>query len=234
MLRHLALFLLAATTPLSAAAPPRSFTVTSFDRIRVEGPYAVTLAVGRSPFARAEGSSAALDRIDLRVEGRTLIIRQRSVATTGQGGASGSPLRIAIGTPDLRSAFLVGSGSLAIDRLRGLSIDVAVSGSGRLSVAAIEADRLTAGVQGSGGLTLAGKVKSVTMSASGAPLLSAPNLIADEARITAEGVAEVTATVRSRATVFAAGTGIVRLAGNPACVLRVSGSASVEGCAGGR
>ena len=234
MLRHLALFLLAATTPLSAAAPLRSFTVTSFDRIRVEGPYAVTLSVGRSPFARAEGSAAALDRIDLRVEGRTMIIRQRSVATSGQGSASGPPVRIALGTPDLRVASLSGAGSLAIDRLRGLSIDVAVSGPGRLTVATIEADRLFAAVQGSGGLTLAGRVKSASLTASGAPVLAAAALIAEEAKISAEGAAEVTATVRSRATVFAAGTGIVRLSGQPTCVQRLSGSATIEGCAGGR
>lgn len=227
----LAPLLLAAPAPLSAAALPRSFTITSFDRIRVEAPYAVSLATNRAPFARAEGSAAALDAIDLRVEGRTLIIRQRS---GWFNGGAGSPVRISLGTHDLRSASLTGSGSLAIDRLRGLSAEVAVAGSGSLSVGQVTADRLTGSVQGSGSLSLAGRVKSASLSAWGTPTLGAEGLIADEVVVAAEGTGEVDASVRSRAKVTASGTVRVRLSGSPACMLKVSGSATVEGCAAGR
>jgi hypothetical protein len=231
MIRHLALFAIAATTPLSAAPLPRNFSVGSFDRVRVEAPFAVTLATGRAPFARAEGPAAALDLIDLRVEGRTLIVRQRS-GWNGRG--MGVPVRISLGTPDIRSAYLLGSGSLAIDRLRGLSVEISVAGPGSLSVGDIAADRLSAGIQGSGGLTLAGKVKSATFALRGSPTISGSSLQADELTIAAEGTGEVEAAVRSRATVTAAGTVQVRLGGAPACILKVSGSALVEGCKAAR
>jgi len=227
MIRHLALFLLAASTPLGAAGLPRSFTVTSFDRVRIEGNYLVTLATGRAPFARAEGRARDLDAIDLRVEGRTLILRQRS--NQGSDG-SGPPVRIALGTPDLRSAALLGAGSLTIDRLKGLSVDVAVQGPGQLKVAHVTADRLGAGVQGSGSLTLAGKVETATLTARGTAVLAAGNLSADQVTIAAEGGSEVDALATARATVTAAGPVQVRLAGKPSCTLRVSGSASVSGC----
>ena len=45
------------TAALPAAAAERSYTLTSFDRIRVEGPFAVDLVTNRSPFARATGSA---------------------------------------------------------------------------------------------------------------------------------------------------------------------------------
>lgn len=221
-----------AATAASAAALPRSFTVTSFDRIRVEGPYGVTLSTGRAPFARAEGSAAALDAIDLRVEGRTLIIRQRGEMVRPGGTI---PVRISVGTPDLRSASLIGAGSLSIDRLRGLSVDVAVAGPGSLRVGDVTADRVSAGVQGSGTLFLAGKVKSAALVSRGTAVLNAASLAADEVTIAAEGAGELSAEARSRATVAAAGTVMVRLTGAPACVQRVSGSAEVSGCRpGGR
>ncbi|GAA4007962.1 hypothetical protein GCM10022280_00730 [Sphingomonas swuensis] len=231
MTRHLALFLLAATTPLSAAGLPRSFTVTSFDRIRIEGPYAVTLVVGRSSFGRATGRSVDLDAIDLRVEGRTLILRQRA----NQGAReSGEPVRIALGTPDLRSASLSGSGSLAIDRLRGLDVELRLSGPGSLSVADLDADRVAASVNGSGALRLAGRAKIATLAARGSASLDAERLLSDEATIAAEGSSEASVFARSRATVTASGPVQVRLAGNPACVLKSSGSASVTGCRAAR
>jgi hypothetical protein len=226
----LCLLLLAGPTELGAAGLPRSFTVTSFDRIRVEGPYAVALTTGRAPFARAEGSAAALDAIDLRVDGRTLVIRQRS----GFRGASAIPVRISVGTPDLRSASLIGAGSLSIDRLRGLSLDLGLAGPGSLRVGAIEADRLNAAVQGSGALVLAGRAKVAILSAKGTPVLDASGLQSGDLTILAEGSGEVSAFAGARANVSVAGTVQVRLSGRPACVLKVSGSAAVEGCAAPR
>ncbi len=66
-------FIIVAASPLYAAQ--RNYTVTDFTRVKVEGPFAVTLATNVAPYARASGSQRALDRVSLRVEGRTLIIR---------------------------------------------------------------------------------------------------------------------------------------------------------------
>ncbi len=227
MTRHLLLLLLALSTPLSAAPLPRSFTIGSFDRIRVEGPYQVTVNSGRAPFARAEGPTAAIEAMDLRLEGRTLLIRQRG----GMANASlGTPVRLTVGTHELRSVSLAGAGSLVVDRLKGLSADVALLGPGKLQVRGIEADRLTAGVQGSGSLRLTGRAKVAVLTALGTPTLAAEDLVGDELTVRAEGSGEVAAAARSRASVTAAGIVQVRLTGRPACVLKLRGSASVEGC----
>lgn len=227
MIRHLALFLLAASTPLSAAPLPRSYSVTSFDRVRVEGPYLVTLSTNRAPFARAIGSPAQLDAIDLRVEGRTLIVRQRSGAV--RNGESGR-VEIAVGTPDLRSALLVGSGRLRIDRLKGLEVALGLQGSGVLTVADVQADRVGGAVEGSGKMELAGRSKSATLSARGTGTMRAEALRTAEVTAAADGAAELSAFPAERATVSATGTAMVQLSGSAACTLKVSGSASVSGC----
>ena len=231
MIRPLSLLALLCFAAAPAAALPRTFTVTSFDRIRVEAPFAVTLATGRSSFARADGPAAALDAIDLRVEGRTLILRQRR---SSGGPVLAGPVRISLGTPNLHSASVVGSGSLAIQRLTGLSVDLALGGAGSLTVEEVAADRLVASVQGSGALTLGGRVKTASLTARGAAALLAEALRAEEVTIVAEGTAEVAASARTLARVTAAGTVGVRLSGAPACELKVSGSATVEGCAARR
>jgi hypothetical protein len=227
MMRFLALLSIAVSAPLSAAPLPRSFTVTSFDRVRVEGPYAVTLTTGRAPFARAEGPATALDAIDLRVEGRTLVLRRRSGA--GSGGAVG-PVRIALGSPEVRAVSLSGAGSLEVDRLSGLTVDVALVGSGRLTVATIAADRVTGALQGSGSLRLAGRTKTARLSAGGSGSLEAGDLAAEEVTLSAEGAGVVETMAKRQATIAAAGTVQVRVTGAPACTLRIAGSAEVSGC----
>ena len=123
------LLLAAAASPLAAAQ--RNYSVTDFTRIRVEGPFAVTLATNVAPFARASGSQRALDRVSLRVEGRTLVIRTDRSAWGGAADEDAGPVTIAVGTHDLDQATLSGPGSLAIDRVRGLDFALVLVRIGR-------------------------------------------------------------------------------------------------------
>ena len=85
--------------------------------LELAAPFDVSLATGKAPSARAEGSVTALDTVDLRVEGRTLIVRQRG----GWNGAGKvQPVRVLLSTPDLRAASLLGTGRLQVDRMAGL------------------------------------------------------------------------------------------------------------------
>ena len=92
----LALFLAALAVPASAA--DRNYSVTSFDRIRVEGPYAVSVTTNVSPFARASGSLAAMDGVSLRVEGRTLYVRAERSAWGGKPDQPAGPVTLKVGT----------------------------------------------------------------------------------------------------------------------------------------
>lgn len=227
MTRFLALALLSLAAPLSAAPTSRNFTITSFDRIRMEAPFDVTLATRKAPFARAEGSPATLDAIDLRVEGRTLIVRQRA---GWNGAGKAGPVRLSLGTPDLRSVTLVGSGRLRIDRMSGLSITLGLAGPGQIGIADLRADLIDLQAGGSGAVALAGVIKKGRITAEGTSVIDAAALQSEELVIQSEGNSEVRASARRLVDVNASGSSTVTLSNPVACTQRVSGAASVSNC----
>src|SRR4051794_24958787 len=122
-------FLLAVSATVALSAPAncatRSFGIESFTKIRVSGPYKVSVATGVAPFAQANGSPAALDRVALEVRGDTLVV-QTNPSWGGYPGLDTGPVEISIGTHDLTSASLIGAGRIAIDRVKGLTFGLSV------------------------------------------------------------------------------------------------------------
>ena len=221
----LALALLAASAPLAAAE--RGFSVTDFDRIRVDGPYKVTLATGRSPGARAFGAQGAIDAVTVEVQGRTLIVKRNSQTWGGYPGQSAGPVEVRITGYALRAATLNGAGSLAVDKLKGASIDLLVAGSGLLTVAAVEADRLTVGVTGNGRAAVAGKAAIAQLAVRGTGVIDGAKLIAKDARIAADGPGTITVAATVTANVMSNGAGEIVVLGDPACTVKAMGSGTV-------
>ena len=221
-------FVLTAASPLYAAQ--RTYTVTDFNRVRVEGPYAVTLATKVAPFARASGSQRALDRVSVRVEGRTLVIRVDRSAWGAQPDEQAGPVTIAVGTHDIEQAVLLGPGSLAIDRVRGLNFALSSFGSGAASIGDVTVDRLRVSAQGSGSLRVAGTTKQFDATLNGPGLIDAAGLSAKDASLSAMGPASLRAVVTNTAKINATGTATITIEGGAACVQKVAGSAVVNGC----
>src|SRR3954470_9405027 len=134
--------------PAAAAAADRTYTVTDFDRIQVDGPYEVAVTTGGSSGAQASGSQISLDAVTVEVSGGILRVHANRSAWGGYPGEPVEPARIRVTTHDLKSAGVPGAGSVAVDRLRALREDLSVAGSGRLSVGAIEADQLVVALLG--------------------------------------------------------------------------------------
>jgi len=218
----------AAATPADAAT--RSYTITSFTRVRVEGAYAVAISTNRGPFARATGDQAALDRVKVRVEGTTLVVSADPGGWGGYPGQPTGPVRIEAGTPDITAATVNGTSSLDIDRVRGLEFGLSLQGSGLARIADAEADRLKVALSGSGSVRVAGKALALTAIVRGSGSLDATGLAAKDAVIGAEGAAVVRATVAGSAKVDAAGVAAVELTGSPTCRTKVIGTATVSGC----
>ena len=228
--RLLAFGLSAASLPAAGAAADRNYTVTSFDRIRVDGPYRVQLTTGVSPFARAKGSSAAIDGIEVAVEGRTLIVRKSQSGWGGYPAKDKGPVTISLGTHELTRVWLNGSGSLDVSAVRGQSFDLSLVGSGAVSVGKLDVDRLNASVMGSGSARLAGKAAKATTMASGTGSFDAAALTVKDATVTAEGSAVLTLAATNSAKIAALGTATVEMSGGGACTVRSSGSAVINGC----
>ena len=224
--------LMLASLPATAAAPTaqRNYSVTSFDRIRVDGPYEVRLKTNVAPFARASGTAAAIDGVSVKVEGRTLIVRPSSGGWGGYPGENRGPVTIEVGTHDLGTAWLNGAGTLVIDKIKGLTFDLAIQGAGSVRIETADVDQLKLGMSGSGSVRIAGRAASMTATVRGTSSLDAEALAVKDAVIGAEGPSIVRATVTNAAKVDALGLAAITLAGKPSCTVNAKGSASVTGC----
>ena len=227
MTRFLAPAALLAAVAAPAVAAERSYSVVDFDRIQIEGPYQVTIVTGGASQAQAVGDQAAIDRLTVDVQGRTLRIRANRSAWGGAPGGAGS-LRVTLRTRTVAAASVIGSGSLALDRARGLRVDLAVSGSGRLAVAAVEADNLSVGLLGSGKVTLAGSARQLRASIQGSGDLDGERLVADDAVLTADTAGRIAFDARRTARVTAMGPGEVTIGGAGKCVVTGLSAAAVS------
>ena len=218
----------AAAAPAGAAT--RNFGVSGFDRIRVDGPFKVSLKVGVAPFAVATGSTTAVDAVAIEVNGRTLVVRGNRSSWGGYPGEAKGPVEISIGTHELTAAWLNGAGSLAIDKAKGLSFDLSVQGAGTASIGAVAVDQLKISLSGTASASIAGSAPRLTAIVRGISTLDAPGLTTKDATIGAQGPATVRLTVTETAKVDAQGAAAVALTGNPACIVKAVGSATVNGC----
>lgn len=211
----------------AARAAERGFSVTSFDRVRVEGPFIVTLATGRAVSARATGTPAALDRVQIRVEGRTLLVRA-GTSWGGFPGAGEGPVRLALTTPSLETAILLGSGTLDIDRMSGARVILTVEGSGRLTAGSIETDNASLAVAGAGAIAASGRARMGAVVARGQGSVAAAGLTVADLTVVAETASPVTITATRSARVTSTGLGPVEIGGSAACEVRQTGAGPVR------
>ena len=218
-----------------APAPPsraadRNLSVTTFEKIRLEGPFQVSVTTGVAPFARISGSQAGLETVQVAVQGQTLVIRSNRSTWGGYPGKNSGPVTIAVGTHELASAALAGSGALTIDRVKGLNFGASVGGAGSLTIGKAEADRLALTMSGSGTARIGGKAEALTATLVGASMLDGSGLEAESVKLVAEGPAVIRLTATETAQVTAGGTASITIAGNPDCTLKLRGSVHLTGC----
>jgi len=227
---HLPIAIMALTLAAPAGAATRNFGITSFDRIRVDGPYKVVLKVGVAPYASASGPQEALDEVAIEVQGRTLVVHPNRSSWGGFPGESRGPVEIRIGTHELTQAWLNGSGSLQIDRVRGLAFDLSVRGSGAVGIEQAEVDQLRVSIGGTAAAIVAGETGKASVTVRGTGSFDGTRLASKDAAITADGPATIKADIANSATIEGYGPATITLTGSPACTVRLKGSASVSGC----
>jgi len=218
-MRRFAMLLL--LVPVTAFAAERRYPVPQIDRIRVQGPFEVTVTAGPKTEVVVEGEGD-LDRADVRVEGSTLTLG-------GRIDASSTPLHIRVTADGVTAASVSTRGSLAIEAMPGDRIDLAVNGIGRLQVAGIRAGELRITAAGQGAITFAGEAKQVAMRVLGTFEVDGSALAADELTLYSGNDGAAKLNVRSHARITNVGPGAVAVAGHATC--DVHGKARVD-CAG--
>jgi hypothetical protein len=210
----------------------KAFPVGGFDRIALGGPYDAVVTVGGTPSVRAEGDKAAIDRLEIKVEGGQL-----RIATTPSGGwswgFSGRHRRatIYVTVPALAAASLEGSGDMRIDKVAGRAFEAAIGGSGDMQIGAIQVDDATLSVSGSGDLTASGKAGKATINVAGSGDVAASGFESATATVSIIGSGDVAARVTQSADVKVMGSGDVTITGNAKCTISKMGSGDVH-CGG--
>lgn len=243
MNRALSLVLLAALSAaaLSAVALParaaqRTIGIGSVDRLRVDGAFEVRVAGGASPAVRLEGEREAIDAVDVRQEGGTLIVRRGvngwGERPRGSAGAA-SPVTVFVGTPALAAVTSVAGARVTVAGMRADRIDLAVTGSGAIAATGIAAADVNATVIGAGTIAAAGRAARTRLVASGPGGIDAAGLEAGDAVVRLEGVGQVRARARYTAQVSNVGLGSVEIAGPAKCIVRGTGAGPIR-CEGAR
>jgi len=212
---------------LGAAAPEeRRFMVSGFDRVQVDGPFQVVIVPKGAPGVRAEGDRKTLERVTVRTQGMTLVVR---AGLPGAGVRAGGPPelpRITISAPRLRAIFVTGGGNVTASALAGPRVEAGVTGSGTLSVSGVDTEALSATLTGTGTLTLSGKAVQASFNSYGAGSVDASQLLANALIVRANSRGEGRYAARYTAKVSALGLGAIRVEGRPKCFL--SGSAPIS------
>ncbi|MEO5937888.1 MAG: DUF2807 domain-containing protein [Sphingomonas sp.] len=207
---------------LPAGAADRTYTVTGFDRVRVEGPFDVRLTVANAgASAKASGEADMLANLDIAVQGTTLIVRKGANGWGERGKPKGAALTITLVTSTLRTATVLGGGKLtATGRIRGQRLDFQVNGTGSIDAQGIETDELYVGLVGAGNVALAGKSGRAQLQTNGSGTIMAIPLTVNDVIVRLDGTGETQVSARFTADLTSTGLGRIVVAGDAKCTTK--------------
>lgn len=212
---------------LGAGSPgdERVVMVTGFDRLRVDGPFAVEVVSG-SPGVTISGDRAAIDKVGVRVEAGTLVLNSGLQSWDSAAGKAASGARIRVSVPGLRMVQANGGTQLRIASLVNNRVDLALNGAGRIDIGKIDAQELSVTMAGSGTIAAAGSALHLRVRLYGGTSFDAPGLTSADAVLVSGSTGALTVGVRYNSQVSATSSGPVRVIGTGKCA--VVGQGPVE------
>lgn len=219
MFRSLLAFALV-TVAFPAVAADRSYSVGSFERVRVEGPFEVRIVTGASPGARASGDNAIIDQLDIAVNGTTLVVR---LGSRGWGerpsNATIVPTVVTLSTPRLIAASVLAGGRVTVGTMKAQRVDLSITGAGTLDVPRVDTDQLISTVVGTGAITVGGRASRARLQTNGPGTTDASTLVTNDLIVRVEGAGETRASARYTAQVTSTGLGKVTVLGTAKCTV---------------
>lgn len=212
--------------PGTGSGNARSFAVSDFTTVALEGPDDVDVRVGPAFSVRAEGPDTELARLRIERVGDALQVGR--VRRNGFNWGSSKGIRVFVTMPRITGADLAGSGNLVIDRADGQRFRGEIAGSGDLSVGAMTIGEAKLSVAGSGTIKASGRAQRLAIDIAGSGSLDAPGLTAASADVSIAGSGDVRAKVTGDAKVEIIGSGDVDLGSGARCSTTKMGSGSVR------
>ncbi|WP_221792088.1 GIN domain-containing protein [Aquisediminimonas sediminicola] len=222
------IFIASVLMPMGAAtAAERNMGVSSFESIRLEGPFRVVITTNKAPSARITGDMRAVDAVTLSANGTALTIRQSNANWGGMDDAPLGQAVIHLTTPALRRVVVLGSGDLHIDRVKAQALNIVLAGSGSLAIDRIEAVSLDGQLNGSGNMQLGGHAETAYLIMEGAGAINGSTLKTDHLKLRIDGNGRADVRAKTTAKVNMIGNGAVHIAGAAACTIENKGSGNI-------
>lgn len=207
----------------------RAFEVGAFQSVALQGPHNVVVTVGGQPSVRAEGDTAALDMLDIRVEnGRLVVATRRGWSWSGPNGA----VTVHVTAPAISEASIGGSGDMRIDRVQGDRFEASIGGSGDMEIAALQARETEFSIAGSGGIRATGTAEAADISIAGSGDMALDGLQTRRAHVSVMGSGNIAVQASEAVDGSIMGSGDVTVRGAARCSVSRMGSGTVT-CAGG-
>ncbi|HEX9947660.1 MAG TPA: head GIN domain-containing protein [Allosphingosinicella sp.] len=209
----------------------RDFQVGSFDKISLAGSPNVVVAVGGAPSVRAEGDSALIEKLDIRVENGTLRIGYKKGNWSFGWSRDRGPVTIRVSAPTLTGAEVAGSGDMKIDKVEGGDFAGEIAGSGEIAIAGLRARNASFSIAGSGGVTATGTADTADFDIAGSGDVRAGGLQVKRAKVSIAGSGNVETKAMETADISIMGSGDVVVTGPAKCTISKMGSGDVR-CTG--
>lgn len=210
------------------ATAQRSFEVSPFHAVSLEGSHDVVVQVGAAPSVRAEGDAETIERLDVRVEGGTLRIGTLRGTRGWFDFRQSDPVTVYVTAPAIDGATVAGSGDMRIDRIRADAFAAEVAGSGDLDIAALQAQRASFSLAGSGNIQAAGAAESAEVSIAGSGNIGLERLQTRRASITVAGSGDVSVRASEAVDGSLMGSGDVVVHGSARCSISRMGSGDIR------
>ncbi len=203
----------------------RSYDLAGFDSVSLAGPHDVVVTVGAAHSVRAEGGSAVLDALEIKVDGRNLEIGMKR----GNWRFRDQPRTIIhVTMPAIRGAAIAGSGDMRIDRAEGPEFSASIGGSGNIDVAALRAGEANFSIAGSGDIRAAGTAGRAKISIAGSGDVDIAGVETRNSNVSIVGSGNVRARAMETADVSIMGSGDVEISGSAKCSISKMGSGGVR------
>jgi hypothetical protein len=209
----------------------RTYEVGTFDSVSLGGHHNVIMSVGPAPSVRAEGPTAELDRLDIKVEDGDLHIRTKKDRDWFGSRRRRGPVTVYVTTPALSAASIGGSGDMRIDQVEGASFAASIEGSGDMQIGSLQVGEADFSVAGSGGIRAAGSAEQTSVSIAGSGDVALDGLETRHASVSIVGSGDVGVRAMETADVSIMGSGDVNIGGSARCSVSKMGSGDVR-CGG--
>jgi hypothetical protein len=206
----------------------RDFQVGAFEKISLTGSSNVVVTVGGAPSVRAEGDTALLEKLEIKVENGILRIGYRKGNWAFGWRKDHGPVTVHVSAPSLTGAQVAGSGDMRIDKVEGGDFRGEIAGSGEIQLASLRARTARFSIAGSGGVTAAGAAETADFEIAGSGDVHAAGLQVKRAKVSIAGSGNVETQATETASIDIMGSGDAIVTGGAKCSVNKMGSGDVR------